>query len=107
MSKKTNKNNEELTSRRDFLKKAAKAVLPAIAISLLTVQPIISKTVSFTVAYIKRNVSRNVLTQVWNTVDSMPETQIKELDYLDPFEVYEEIIINKINNFKPDELNGI
>src|SRR5574344_2209171 len=32
MSKKINKNNEELTSRREFLKKAAKAVLPVIAI---------------------------------------------------------------------------
>ena len=40
---KKNKNNEELQSRREFFKKAAKGVLPIIALVVLTSVPQLSK----------------------------------------------------------------
>ena len=58
------------------------------------------------VAHLERNASRNLLAKIRENGNFMPETQIKELDYLDPFEVYEEIKRDKINNYNPDALNG-
>jgi len=58
------------------------------------------------VAHLERNASRNLLAKIREYGDFMRGTDIKELDYSDPFEVYEEIKRNIINNFNPDELNG-
>ena len=42
------------------------------------------------VAHIERNVSRELLTNIRKHGTFMPEINIKEIDYLDPFEVKEE-----------------
>lgn len=59
------------------------------------------------VAHLERNESINLLSKIRENGEFLPETHIKELDYLDPFEVYEEIKRNKIFNFNPDEFNGL
>lgn len=58
------------------------------------------------VAHVERNASRNLLAKIRENGNFMSETHLNELDYLDPFEVYEEIKRDKINNFNPDELDG-